>query len=391
MVFPRLYRLARALLPTLAGLLLLACGGGVDSGGTGSAYVYSSIDGFGSIIVGETRFDDGTADVRNDDGEVLRRDQLRLGMMVEVDGTASTAANGDKSGVATTIRVASAIIGPIDGGDPNMGTITVLGQPVHITPATVFHPLFSGFDNMLTGTVVEVYGQFDRARGRFVATRIEPKPAAAFYKLRGPISAMDASAKTLLVGGQTISYAQLAPADLPTLAVGGVVRARLELTANNGVWTASVLRSGVIALPDRQESTVEGRISNWTSSREFNIDSIQIDARNASFVGGEGAVVLGARVQVEGSSSGGVLLARVVTVEGDEVPSNSMFELHGAVAALDSAALTFEVQGVVVSYGGTVLFESGTVAELANGRNVKVVGILSSDGTVVEAQTITYE
>ena len=395
MFAPTLNRKVHVALSVLMTLSLLTnCGGGVGSGGTGSAVstvAVGPISGYGSIIVNGVRFDDSNAVIQNDDGAVRTRADLKLGMVTEVDGSDLTTAAGKQSATASSIRIVSEIVGPVTGVDPSTASLTVLGQTVVITPATVFDDrLAGGLSNIGPGAIVEVYGRYDAARGRYTATRIEGRADAAFYKLRGPVGAVDPVAKILTVGGQAISYAKLTTAGSVGALIGTIVRAQLNLTAVGGVWIAVALQAGALALPDREDAQVEGRISAWTSSQQFSIDGIPVDASGASFSGIEAAVLLGARVEVEGSSSGGVLHARVVKVEGDEDENNSSFELHGVVETLDIIAKTFDVRGVTVNYGGPVQFESSGPADLAIGRRVQVQGTLSRDGVSVDALNISF-
>ena len=70
--------------------LAAACGGGggVDTGGTGatvSSYSVGRISGFGSIVVNGVHFDESGASIVDDDGAPHRRDELQLGMTVNVD------------------------------------------------------------------------------------------------------------------------------------------------------------------------------------------------------------------------------------------------------------------------------------------------------------------
>ena len=87
----------RAVLAAVAALLLAAgCGGGgcFDnmSAPQGRAFTEGTITGFGSIIVNGIRFDESTAQVIDDDGEAHDRNELKLGMSVQVvSSRASTA------------------------------------------------------------------------------------------------------------------------------------------------------------------------------------------------------------------------------------------------------------------------------------------------------------
>ena len=70
-------------------MLVVACGGGVGSGGTGG-FASGPISGFGSVIVNGVRFDDTFATVVDGDGTTRTRDDLRLGMTVDIDSGAIT-------------------------------------------------------------------------------------------------------------------------------------------------------------------------------------------------------------------------------------------------------------------------------------------------------------
>ena len=389
----RLSRPVQIFWSTLLALSLLASCGGVDSGGTGAAAVaVGPINGFGSIVVNGVRFDDSTAVIQDDDGTARGRDQLRLGMQTEVDASRFAVTAGKASATASLIRIVSDIVGPAGAVDAAAGTLTVLEQTVVVTSATLFDAgLLGGLASVAAETVVEVHGRYDVARGRYTATRIDPRPGAALYKLRGLVSAVDRTAKTLIVGGQTISYAQLGAAADANVVVGKFVRAKLQVMPAGGVWIASALEAGALQLPDRDDAQVEGRISAWTSSRQFSVDGIPVDASGATFSGNETEAVLGARVEVEGTSSGGVLRARVVKLEGEESESNSSFELHGAIDTLDASAKTFTLRGVTIDYSGSVQFESGGPADLAVGRRVQVQGTPSSDGQRIRALSISFE
>ena len=365
---------------------LTSCGG-VDSGGTGSAAV-GPITGYGSIIVNGVRFDDSSAAVLDDAGNVRSRDQLRLGVMTVVDAFELTGSAGSQRAIASTIRISSEIVGPVDAVDPAAGRIEVLGQTVVVTPATVFDAA-GGLGSLQVGTVVEVYGRHDAVAGRYAATRIERKSGVEPYKLRGVIASVNA--QSFVIGGQRIGLAQLPAPDLQHVVAGRLVRVTLQTTAIGDLRIATAVTSGLRQLPDRDDAQVEGRISAWVSSRQFSIDGMAVDAAGAAFPDGEGGVVLGARVEVEGESRGGVVHARVVKVQGDEDSGNSVFELHGPIETLDTAGRTLTVRGVVVDFSGNVQFRSGTASDLAVGRRIEVEGALSSDGSRVVAQEITFE
>lgn len=376
--------------------LLASCGGGVDSGGTGGAVAVGPISGFGSIIVNGVRFDVGspTLQIQDDAGNPRTQADLKLGTMTEVDGSSLAVNAGVTTATATSIRIVSDLVGPVGTVDTAAGTLSVLGQTVVVTPATVFDASVAGgrggLGGIAPGAVVEVNGRYDAQARRYTATRIALPTDAASYKLRGPVGAIDTNALTLTVGGQTISYAQLGAASVANLTPDSIVRARLQIAPQGGVWVAVALQAGALALPDRQVAQVEGRVSAWTSTRRFSVEGIPVDASGASYTGSEAGVVLGARVEVEGASSGGVLVAQVVKVEGDENEANTSFELHGLIDTIAPLATSFTLRGLTVNYAAAV-FESGGPASLNVGQRVKVEGVLSSDGVRIDARKISFE
>lgn len=383
----------RALLAALAVLALAAGCGGVDSGGTGTVTVAGRVGGYGSIIVNDIHFDESRAQIQDAEGRLRSPGDIRLGMTVAVDGTGQGFADEDPQAQALSIRMVSELVGRIQGVDPAGRSFTVLGQTVLITPVTlVDRRIPGGSAGLSPGLEVEVHGRYDASRARYAATRIEPRPQADAFVLRGTISAINMTSHTLVIGGQTLSFRDVPPSERPPLEVGAIVRARLAPQANSdGSWNALSLTRGVIELPDRDEARIEGRISEWQSSRQFSVNGVRVDASAARFPDGEGGVQLGARVEVEGWSSGGVLRAREVEVEGDEDEINSKYELHGPIESLDRAAQLLRVRGEEVDYSGSVEFRNGTADNLAIGRRIEVVGPASNDGTRIRAVRITFE
>lgn len=380
-----------------ASALLVACGGGGDAGtsvtGTTQATTYTqgAISGFGSVIVGGVRFDDSSASVDDDDGNSRNRSELKLGMMVEVDG-----GNVDRSAataMAVRIRMGSEIVGPVGAIDTVASTVKVLGQTVLVTTSTVFDSSLSGGLAALTaGAVVEVHGILDIANARIVATRIEPKATPLAYKLRGVIAALDTTAKTFKINDEVISYVGLPSGNVPPgLTNGQVVRVLLQTTQVGGVWVASGLRGGLRLPEARREAHVEGVITVFTTGTNFEVNGLKVDASNASFPDGTTGIALGARVEVEGTVVNGVLVASKVEIEERRNHGVREWELHGEMGNLNANDKTFALRGVTVWYGGTVEYRDGTVATLANGRQVEVKGVLSTDRTRLEARRIEFK
>ena len=150
----------RSLLLALAAFLA-SCGGGVGTGGTGgdaTAYAAGPITGFGSVFVGGVRFEDSAATVEDADGRGRSRDELRLGMTVEIDSSAiSTDSNGSTAS-ARRIQFESEIQGLVGLVNLNASTFTVLGQTVLVDATTVFDDrIAGGLAGLSTVPAVEVY------------------------------------------------------------------------------------------------------------------------------------------------------------------------------------------------------------------------------------------
>ena len=387
-------KLPHLLSAAFAAAALAACGGGggdspaTPTGPTStptSVYAAGPITGFGSVIVNGVRFDDSSATISDDDGRAVAESELHLGMQVECEGGPGS---DDAHGVAHAIHVHSALIGPVTAVDTTAGTLTVLGQTVTANAQTAFDTaLASGLASVTVGAVVQVHGQFDTASQSYVATRVELDAAATHYKIRGTITALDATAKTLSIGATAVDFSTTA--GVPTdLAVGKLVAIRLATTPVGGVWTATAISDGQRLMHDHDEAHLRGVISAFTSVTQFSVDGNPVDASGASFPNGQAGIVLGATVEVEGPLVAGVVVAKVVGVEDEHAHDGSRVELHGTIGALDTTAQTFVVRGVTVSYAGTVEFHDGSAATLANGLFVEVRGGFSADGTVVDATRI---
>lgn len=381
-------------------LLLAACGGGggggTDATGTGTdsstatAYTQGTITGFGSVIVNGVRFDDSAATVTDDSGTKQALSALRLGMRVEIDSGAVDRSAGTAK--ALSVRFGGEVTGPVEAVNATAGTLTVLGQGVDVSASTVFDDSLSGgLSAVAAGAVVEVHGLPDTATGRILATRIEAKTSATSYKLRGPVSALDTTAKTFKIRGATINYAAITSVPT-TLADGASIRVVLATAAVSGVWQAQALGAKSASTTAAAQAHVRGTITAFTSSAAFSVDSIPVDASAATFPDGSTGLALGVEVEVQGTLTNGTLVATKVGLEshhrGD---SDRKYQLHGAITSIDTTAKTFVLRGVTVSYAGTVTYTGGTEAGLVVGAKVEVRGTVGSTRNNLAATAIKFE
>ena len=175
------------------------------------------------------------------------------------------------------------------------------------------------------------------------------------------------------------------------LANGLLLRVRLQTAQVAGAWVATKLGDARLRVADADEAHLEGSITAFTSSTAFSVNGIPVDATNARFPNGSAGIVLGAQVEVEGASVNGTVVARSVAIEDHEARHAEGFELHGAITALDAAAKTFVLRGITVAYGAAgVAYKKGTEAQLVVGVQLEVRGILSADGTKLQATRISF-
>lgn len=390
-------RLVRGALACLgAAAVAVGCGGG--GGATASdagAFTMGTITGFGSIIVDGVRFDDSRAQVVDDDDTPHDRGELKLGMTVEVLSDRVQSGSSGRNAAARHIRFGAEIVGPVEAVDATAQQLTVLGQVVEVNDTTVFDDsLAGGLAVLAKGDIVEVHAQFDTANGHYVAKRIEKKPQVDFFRLRGPVSQLDGSAKTFHINGATISYAAVAAADLPAnFANGLTVRVRLQTTAVSGVWQAVSIRSGVRKVEDHDEAEVRGIVTAFADITSFSVNGLPVTtSAGTAFPDGTAGIALGAAVEVEGAIANGVLVASKVQLEDRHANDDDhQNELHGPIGSLDAQAQTFVVRGVKLHYGAATTFSRGGAADLANGKAVEVKGRLGADGVTLEARQIKFE
>ncbi|MEO5660044.1 MAG: DUF5666 domain-containing protein, partial [Polaromonas sp.] len=415
------------LLTLLAGALALAgCGGGSDSnqaavssGGTGSvrsadaggSLSVGPISGMGSIIVNGVRFDDKAAKILDDDGTVMKREDLKLGMMARVKGKAKsrkaddTGKENDKD-EAEEITVGSDLLGPIESFE-NLATtdlkitpakLTVLGQIVLITAATV---IAEGtiLASLAADQIVEVHGFVDPVTNQLTATRIERILDLAkvnAFKLQGKIS--NVTATSFMIGTRVItidSAVELAKLVLADLINGLHVRVRLDKTTKKAKHIRKVDEDDE---DDRDEAEVKGTITDFTPSGNFTVNGRKIDVSAVINLAAL-ALKLGVHVEVKGRLVKGVLVAKTIKLENITNPLK--FELHGKVTLTgvsdpNADTLTFTltstggiVAKVTVSKADAVKFAAAAGldstalrAKLAAGVKVEVKGEASIDGTI---------
>lgn len=373
---------------------IAACGGGantagVGSGGTGAfdvtAYSEGTITGFGSVIVNGLRYDDTVATVRDEDGPRSRSD-LKLGMVIAVDGSIDS----NNLGNARDIFYDSALLGPVSAVSAMNSaakTFTIIGQTVQVDDSTVLGAgLQQGFASITQADVLEVHGFLNAATNTLQATLVERKSNASKYKISGLVKDLQPGARTLQIGSETFSFAQV---DKEPLNNGSLVKLRLLPRAPTGTasWAVSSYSTQSRSSASQERAEVEGLVTQIISPTLFSVSNILVDTRSASFPDSNAAVAVGNRIQAKGKLVNGTLVAQEVKSQSK---GSKDIELKGNLSDLNSTAKTFVLRGVTVSFTAPVVYDKGTEASLANGANVEVKGKLIAGTATVKADSIKF-
>ena len=360
---------------------LTACGGGSSTTSSldgSTASVTGVITGFGSIFVNGVEYETNGANIVID-GKPGTEDDLRVGMVVTLEGSAS-----GNSGTAVSISFSDEMEGPIESvsvAADGTGTLTVMGQNVEITADTVFDSNVAGVtavEQLAQGHIVEISGYGDGA-GNVIATRIELKaPDALTYlnngnddlELKGLISNLDTTNKTFQIGNMTVNYsgATLEGELSNGLQEGVYVEVKFRVDANGNLVVAKIeLENEGKKGPKGEEGEdheIKGAVVGSPSGSMFNIGGQEIIVTASTEFEGVsmGQIDHGTYIEVEGYfDAEGRLVAREIKMERKH-GSSGCSEIEGTVSdiSLDDGA----VNSGAVTIGTTMVYiDNSTIME----------------------------
>lgn len=171
---------------------------------------------------------------------------------------------------------------------------------------------------------------------------------------------------------------------LSDLAVGDIVEVHGARDASGAIVATRVERKD----PTITLVRVVGIVSALDSTaKTFSIGTLTVDYSGAVVLPATATLAEGQRVAVWSNvavSDAGVLKAKAVRIKNPSIADGAKVRLGGLVADLDTTNVTFKLAGVSVD-AKTASFEKGTVADLANGRAVRVEGTWNA-GKVVASK-----
>ncbi|MDD2876675.1 MAG: DUF5666 domain-containing protein [Acidiphilium sp.] len=271
-------------------------GGGIGGTGIGRRGVpvigYGPIQRFGSVFVNNREYAINGRTLVSIDGTPATVAALRVGDIVEVRGTAI----GRHHGVARSIAVSDAIIGPVDRVTDGGRSFTVLGQHV----VSVSGVRFAG---LRPGVTVAVSAQ-RLADGTWAAQRVTMLPTSRIVRLEASVTAVNGDqvvvagtgfrvskpgriglrrGQFVTVTGRMIAGVAHATRITPHPALRGALRTRIEVMAYfrslgaGRVAADGLIATGTAAPPDldgMRPVEIEGRL---TAEDAITIGHVDVD------------------------------------------------------------------------------------------------------------------
>lgn len=347
--------------------------GGVATGGTGrvKAFLSATVTATSPLIVGGVSLATGSATLTDGDGAPLRGNALAEGMTARVLAGTIVAASAQ----AYSVVVDTQVVGAATWLDSR--NLTVLGQHVSVPTTALRGPGAAG-----TPAAVQVWGQLDLAAGRIVATRLERAQPNDSPMLRGVLG--DRGADWLQVG-TLLARAEDASVIPAGLAPGAVVRLVLGAALTDGSWHLLQARDDALRPPDGLQAALQGRVTQFTSARQFALDGVPVDASRAQ-IEGLAQLQAGAAAEVHGTMRNGVLVATEVAAEAPEP-----LEISGRLSGLDPVRGSFMLKGWQVQWTAATRFSGGSAPGLRNGRTLTVRGSWRPGAASLLALQITLE
>ncbi len=368
------FMLVRLLVASFA-LVLVSCGdSGVGSGGSGfpSGVQTGTVNGFGSVIVDSTTYDDGPAQVTIDlDGEStgeLNRDDVRLGMQVRL--------TFEQDGVASTIEITPQLVGEIESVDT--ASLVVSGQNVSVQARGARATVFVGFTRLSdlgVGERITVYGLVDET-GRIFATRIErsARGPASLLRISGPVRLVGLLGRAVRIGGLTFTVDADSQLDTPVL--------QLRVGDQVSVWadkvSASVYRIRRLELNERRGTIgsirrLIGYVRQAPVNGQAVIGRVTVDVSEAQYLNGAASdLIVGRLAVVSGRVQERTLQAERIRFV--DVSSDGDVQVSGVISQFVSPA-QFEVRHTAIDASDPgVQFEGGDASMLADGVLVRIQG-----------------
>ncbi len=351
-------------------LALTGCGGGSDpaSDSVVSPTSRGAITGFGSVYIGEVKYETDDSDFDVDDDDTASEDDLRIGHVCTVYGTINS---DGVTGTADKISCDNELQGPIsnktpDGVDPSIGTMEILGTVIEVNADTRFEDGMT-FADFADGDCAEVSGfSTDTV---ITATHIEEDKDCSEIEITGEIA--DLTDTSFTVRGVTINYNDLTELEDEVELVNGLyveVKGDLDPADSTAILAVKVEEEEDGKGEDGDDFEIQGIVSGYDDvARTFNLGSITVQINDGteiseSLLAAIRATDPGPEVEVEGYWDGDILIADEIEQKGKKI------EIQALTSSADETAgtitFTFNDTDVVVRVNHQTEMEDETAAEI---------------------------
>lgn len=372
-------------------LLLVSCGGGgsrvADGGIEGTGISVGSVTDFGSIFVNGVEFETSGSLITLD-GNAVSEGDLKKGMVVTVLGTFD-----QSTGTASSVAAEDVVKGLVQSVAADGLSLVVIGQTVEVDNSTLIDNNIPGQDirNLIPDVdLVEVHG-FVKGNGLIGGSFIERKAALAEFRVKGFVE--NTNAQTFTIGTLTIDYSSADTGDLPG---GNPIKGQLvEVKGDNmlvgGQLIATKVEPEGLGVAGAPQAEIEGFVTSMTSTSDFVVGSQRIITTGSTiFAGGlQSEIVVGLKIEAEGTLAGGVLTCTKVSFR-DSVKLESDVDVV-TVDPTDPRVGTVTLMGLPSI---TVITNSLTEFKNANDLNdfntgsphVRIRGRVAAGNTVIASE-----
>lgn len=326
---------------------------GRDFGGGGSdgdAVTFGPVTAFGSIFVNGVEYATGSATFTLN-GASIAETGLAPGRLVAITGTRDS-----NDGRARTVAAEDRLVGPISEIDRAAGTLTVLGQVVQLTGATVFGTNVEPGDAsaFLVGQSVAVDGY--RTSDGLRATRLERPAGGQAFRVLGRVSNLSTGARTFDLGRTTVDYSGAGTLDSGVRNGAYVAASGLALADDETLLATAVnVRDELPEVSSGDDGSVRGVVTRFGSASDFDLGGQPVSTSSSTTYSGgtSGDVAVDRELEVTGEfDRNGTLVASQVTFA-----AAATFRVVGNVDRLSSSAATLEIAGVTVTTNARSIWE----------------------------------
>ena len=329
------------------------------------------------MFVNRVEFNTSSTAIKQD-GNTVTQGDLRIGMVVRVDGSISNK-------TAATITVDEPIKGRVEQViDANQ--MVVMGQLVQIDSRTRFE-----------NSVVPVVGDIAHVHGLIVsdgtlaAGYIEKRTTAASppFAVKGLVRSHSPGAQTFAIGNLTVAYTGAVVSDMPAGNWDGRA-VQVKGTACVATPVCGTLTASKVELNGPQVTTIAAaEFEGFVTAAKANgfvlgAQAVVVNSDTVYQNGVSADVAIGVKVEVEGAISNGVFTASKVVFQDD-------VRLEADVASVSGSQLTLRgMPGVTVRYNALTVFngKSGinAITDLAAPDHVRIRGRAS--GSSIDAAEV---